>query len=92
MNILEKINQRQRQILVHSIIYYTYNDNIISDKKWTQYAQELVKLQKKYPEETKQSVFYTMFKGFEGSSGFDLDLTNEWADRKARQLIGWRKA
>lgn len=31
----ELIERRQRQILVHSIIYYKYDQNIISDYTWS---------------------------------------------------------
>ena len=42
--ILELINRRRRQILVHSIIYYKMNDNLISDNTWSEWALELENL------------------------------------------------
>jgi len=86
--ILELINQRQRQILVHSVLYYNYNESLVSDSDWSRWAFELVELMKL--SEAPKSVFYEMFKTFEGSSGCDLDLCNEWAVRKAEQLLKWR--
>ena len=38
----ERIAQRRRQILVHSIIYYRFNENIITDHTWAEWAKELV--------------------------------------------------
>ena len=40
------INRRRRQILVHSIIYYKLDDNLISDSDWSDLANELDALQK----------------------------------------------
>jgi NAD-dependent DNA ligase adenylation domain len=70
--ILELINRRKRQILVHSFLYYQLNESIISDHTFDAWCNELVKLLKDYPEEAKQSIYYEEFKDFDGSSGFDL--------------------
>lgn len=85
------INQRRRQILVHSIIYYILDDSIITDAKWSQWAMELEELQKQYPDIAEQCVYADAFRGFDHSSGFDLPLHDEWATRKAMQLLRWRK-
>lgn len=85
------INQRRRQVLVHSIIYYILDDSIITDAKWTQWATELEELQKQYPDIAEQCVYADEFRGFDHSSGFDLPLHDEWATRKAMQLLKWRK-
>lgn len=85
------INQRRRQVLVHSIIYYILDDSIITDAKWTQWATELEELQKQYPDIAEQCVYSDAFRGFDHSSGFDLPLHDEWATRKAMQLLKWRK-
>ena len=85
------INQRRRQVLVHSIIYYILDDSIITDAKWTQWATELEELQKQYPDIAEQCVYADAFRGFDHSSGFDLPLHDEWATRKAMQLLKWRK-
>ena len=85
------IDQRRRQVLVHSIIYYILDDSIITDAKWTQWATELEELQKQYPDIAEQCVYADAFRGFDHSSGFDLPLHDEWATRKAMQLLKWRK-
>ena len=85
---LELINQRQRQILVHSILYYNYNESLVSDTDWSRWSFELVELMK--DPIASQSVFYDMFKTFEGNSGCDLDLCDSWAVNKAEQLLKWR--
>lgn len=86
----DKINQRRRQILVHSVIYYELNDNIISDHQWSEWANELVELQTKYPDIAQRCVYAAEFKNFDGSTGFNLPLNDPWANHKARQLLSWR--
>ena len=47
-DIRELILRRRRQLLVHSVIYYRFNENLISDQTWSNWAVELEKLQKEY--------------------------------------------
>lgn len=89
MDISELINRRRRQLLVHSVIYYKLDENIISDSTWSKWAMELVDLQKQYPDIAANCVFADAFEGFDGSSGFDLPLDDPWANNKARQLLIW---
>jgi hypothetical protein len=71
-HIEELINRRRRQILVHSFLYYKLNQSIISDHTFDKWCAELVELQEKYPEIADKCVYAEEFKGFDGSSGFDL--------------------
>lgn len=87
----ELINRRRRQILVHSCIYYVYNDNIISDETWAKWATELEELQNTHPDIAKDCVYADTFKGFDHSTGFDLPLRDPWVMNKAQQLLNWRK-
>lgn len=86
LEIAEKIQQRRLQILVHSCIYYEYNQNLVSDKVWDKWAKELVKLQKEYPAIEKGVIWADAFAGFDGSTGFDLPIKDEWVMKKASQL------
>lgn len=70
--LIELINRRERQLLVHSFLYYQLNESIISDYTFDQWSKELVELKEKHPEEFKQSVYAKEFEDFDGSSGFDL--------------------
>lgn len=56
--ITEKIRQRRRQCVVHRIIYYCYDTNIVSDQKYSQWEKELRELCKQYPKEAKQVEYY----------------------------------
>lgn len=49
--ILEKINQREYQILVHSFLYYKLDKNIIDDSKFDFFMYDLVELMKNHENE-----------------------------------------
>lgn len=86
-SIAELLNRRRRQILVHSVIYYKMNDNLISDSTWSAWATELEELQAKYPEIAAKVPYAKEFEDFDHSTGMNLPLDDPWAVNKARQLI-----
>ena len=86
-SIAELLNRRRRQILVHSIIYYKMNDNLISDSTWSAWATELEELQAEYPGIAAKVPFAKEFMDFDHSTGMNLPLNDPWAVNKARQLI-----
>lgn len=88
--IRELINRRRRQILVHSIIYYTMDDNLISDHTWAEWAKELYNLQELYPEIADECVYPDAFSEFDPSTGYNLPLNDPWGYRKAKQLLYYR--
>ena len=88
--IVELISRRRRQILVHSIIYYKMNDNLVSDSQWAAWALELEELQNQYPDIADECPFADAFDGFEHSSGYGLPLDNPWGVSTARYLIACR--
>lgn len=88
--IAEIINRRRRQILVHSVIYYKMDDNLISDNQWAAWAKELDQLQSAYPEIAKKCVYAKAFEDFDPSTGYNLPLEDSWANNKARQLLAQR--
>lgn len=81
------ILRRRLQILVHSCIYYELDSNLISDRTWSTWAQELVKLQKKYPGIAKRVDYAQEFQDFDGSTGFNLPTRNPEIMNKARYLL-----
>ena len=85
--IAELITRRRRQLLVHSIIYYKMDDNIVSDATWSKWGQELEELQAKYPEIAAKQPYAKEFEGFDHSTGMSLPLNDPWAVNKARQLL-----
>lgn len=87
LEIAEKIQQRRYQILIHSCLYYHFNTNIISDKKWDEWARELRDLQKQYPEISKQVTLYEEFKDWDASTGAFLPIERKWVMNKARYVL-----
>lgn len=81
------INQRRRQVLVHSVIYYRLGKSIIEDRKWDEWAKELDKLQKTYPELLPSCWRNDIFSNFDPCSGYYLPLDDKWANAKARWLL-----
>ena len=72
MNIIDKISFRERQILIHSYLYYHLNQNVISDAKYDKLSYGLVDMMKQHPKEFKQSEYADYFRDFDGTTGFDL--------------------
>lgn len=89
-DIYSLINRRRRQILVHSIIYYRLNDNLIPDSTWSKWAVELFELQKKYPEIAKRCPYAKSFEDFDPSTGYNLPLGDPRALSVAYRLIAYR--
>jgi len=88
--IASKILQRRYQMLVHSYIYYDLNDSLISDNDWMEWANELVYLQKEFPEVACQVKYADEFKNFDGSTGFNLDYRKPNIISFAHQLLNER--
>lgn len=84
--IAELITRRRRQLLVHSIIYYDMDDNIISDHQWAKWALELEELQAKYPDIAKNCPRAKEFEGFTEDTGVNLNLKDPYAIAEARRL------
>ena len=82
----EDIRRYRLQMIVHSVIYYTYNCNIISDEEWSRRAKKLVELQNKYPEIANKVIYADEFKDFDGPTGFQF-ANHPWGKLKSKQLL-----
>ncbi len=87
---LSLINRRQRQILVHSCLYYRFDVNLILDHEYDRLCRELAQLIVAHPATFEQSVFCKDFIGFDGSTGFDLPINRPDIINKARSLYNYR--
>ena len=87
LKIAEKIQQRRLQMIVHSAVYYVFNDNIVSDSKWSQWGRELKDLQEKYPDIASKVIFAEAFKDWDASTGFNLPIHDNWVTKRAIQLM-----
>ena len=85
--ISELIKRRRLQILIHSCIYYEFNQNLITDIQWSTWALELEQLQAKYPDIAKQVVWADAFKGFNHSTGYNLPLRDPWIMGRTKWIM-----
>ena len=85
--IRELINCRRRQVLVHSVIYYKLNANLIDDTTWSKWALELEELQNQYPKIAAECHLAKEFENFDHSTGMSLPLDDPWAVRTAQYLL-----
>ena len=81
------IHRRRQQILVHSVLYYRMNENLIDDATWSRWAVELEDLQSRYTEIAKTVTMHKEFENFDHSTGSDLPLDNPGAINKANYLL-----
>lgn len=88
--VMEMINRRRRQIIVHSVLYYTFNTNLIDDHTFDTWCRELVHLQETYPDLAKRVEFHEDFKDFRGETGYQF-AKNDWGMSKAMQLIRYEE-
>lgn len=85
--IAAKIQQRRYQILVHSLLYYDLDINLVPDAKWAEWGKELVELQKSHPDVASRVIFADAFKGFDASTGFNLPYRDEQVVNIAFRLL-----
>lgn len=88
---LEWINRRERQLLVHSCLYYRMNQNIVSDYDFDLWAKQLVEMMEQEPVIFSESVYYADFKTFDGSTGHDLPFWRDEIVNIAAKLIRIQK-
>jgi len=91
VEVTEKIAQRRRQILVHSLLYYGLDSPIIDDPTFDKWAKELAELQAEYPKESQAAPYYAEFKGFDGSTGADLDYDRPEIRNAAYRVSAYHK-
>lgn len=84
--VLARINQLERQILVHSYIYYEKNSNIWTDLFYDDHCKELYKLIKEYPTEARLADWASSFDNYDPSTGYNLPIYHEWVVGKAEYL------
>ena len=83
----EKIRQRRHQMIIHSYIYYHLDDNIVSDDKWQQWANELALLQNENPDDCQLDFYDEEFIDWDGTSGAFLPLKDINVRNKAAHIL-----
>jgi len=80
------VNRLRRNIIVHSVIYYVFNRNLISDSDYDKMCQKLARIHKKYPKLCSQAVFPKAFKNYDPSTGMNF-INHKWGNRAAERLL-----
>ena len=88
MTTKEKIEALERQILVHSMLYYHMDENVISDKRYDKMSRLLAsKIEKLGPKKIASTQYGYVFSDFDGTTGFDLISRLTKDDRKRIRQI-----
>ena len=72
---LATLERKQRQLIIHSFIYYNLNDNIWPDSKWDKTAKEVLTVL--VTPLAARSKWFEVFKGFDGCTGYGL-VSYQW--------------
>lgn len=86
-SVLELIQRRRLQLLIHSCIYYEYNESLVTDEQWKNWAMELETLQNEYKVESELAPWTDAFREFDHSTGFNLPTTDPWVMGTARWIL-----
>lgn len=87
--IREFIHRRRRQMIVHSVIYYRLNDNIVDDHTWQEWANQLAAVQKMHPTLKCIGFHDELFDDWDGSTGNHLDLVEYYSH--AQSVLGYHR-
>ena len=78
-----KISYLQRQVIVHSLLYYELNESVISDKDFDDLSRQLVRMQRSASkDDLRNSQYYYCLKDFDGSTGFYIKSKLNKIDRE----------
>lgn len=70
---VDKLNRLERLVLIHSIIYYEFDENVITDEQYNKLSRLTAKKVAQYKDtKLKKTMYGYAFKDFDGSTGFDL--------------------
>lgn len=72
LSTVDKISFRERQILIHSYLYYHRDTSVISDREYDMLSHGLAKMIKQYPNEFMESDYFIYFTDWSPATGFDL--------------------
>lgn len=89
VRIQEFIHRRRRQMIIHSVIYYRMDDNVISDDQWQEWANQLRDVQNRYPHLKAIGYHDDLFEEWDGSTGMHLDLHQYYT--QAQRIIGYHR-
>lgn len=65
-----KASYLQRQILIHSIMYYEMSETVIEDFQFDSMCKQLIQLSEKMGDDYKETQYYKYFYDFTGETGY----------------------
>ena len=72
LSMTDQLDWLCRKIIIHSIIYYDYNTNIISDPDYDKLARQLEWLVNENKDKISKCCYYECLKDYTAATGFDL--------------------
>lgn len=88
MSDVSKVSWLQRAILIHSVLYYEYNNSIVPDEKYDVVCRQLANMQSKLTkQQMKQTDYGYAFYDFDGSTGYHLFSRLKRQDKVLIQTI-----
>jgi len=84
---LERIVLLQKWIILHSILYYDMDRNIVSDHTFDNNGKQLVELMKAHPDELEKSKYNYIMYDFDGCTGMNIPYRISIEDKRAIQAI-----
>lgn len=66
----QKMNWLERYLIIHSILYYELDTNVISDKKFDYVGKQLVRISRENKIDFKKTDYYYVFNDFDATTGF----------------------
>lgn len=82
LSITDQLDWLCRKIIIHSMIYYDYNTNIISDQDYDKLARQLEQLVNENRDKISNCYYYECLKDYTAATGFDLKDRLEDKHRK----------
>ena len=83
---LANLNRLRRNVIIHSVIYYRFNRNIIENSDYDQLCNRLAKMQEEHPELCEMAVFSEDFRDYDRCTGMQF-IDHEWGVRAAERLL-----
>lgn len=81
LEIRSLISRRQRQLLVHSYLYYVLDESIVSDTDYDRWCEELVTLQTQHRDLAQKTPYWNICQSFDASgSGY-------WIQRYPPEIV-----
>ena len=87
---VDKLNRLQRMVLLHSIIYYEFDESVITDDYYNKLARLLARKVKQYKDKPifKDTMYWYVFEDYtDGSSGYYLLRRLKTKDYKYLRLL-----